>query len=488
MKDSITHWPSKWIFILAAVGSAAGLGNLWRFPFLAYDHGGATFVVALVIANIIIGIPLLTLEVTMGQKIQRGAVDAFGHIKDVFKYIGWTTVILGFLIVSYYMAVVGWGINYFTSSFNLGWGADTESYFFSNILNLSDSVDVLGGVSWSVFTGMLIAWIITYFIIWKGVGSISKVVVWTATLPFVILAILIIRALTLDGAMDGIRYFLIPNWSLLADGQLWLAAFSQTFFSLSLALGVMVTYGAYNRENTEIIKSVLWIALGNLTVSIMSGFVIFGTLGYMALTQGVALPEVVAGGPSLAFVVFPKAISLLPAFNTLIAVLFFGTLLLLAVDSAFSIIEGVVRPFQDRYPNTQPQKLTFIACFIGFLGSIVFTTGAGLYILDIVDHFVLNYGMVIVGLLEAIAVGWFYKDELTDFINKNSDWKIGSWLNVSIKYLIPLFLIVLLVWNIYGEIKTPYGGYPSWALLWLGVVPVVLAPVIGYILDRLTTK
>jgi NSS family neurotransmitter:Na+ symporter len=298
---------------------------------------------------------------------------------------------------------------------------------------------------------------------------------------------LLARAVTLPGAGDGLALYLVPEWAALADPQLWLAAFSQTFFSFSLAFGVMIAYGALNREDTEVTQSVLMIAGGNLLVSIRSGFGIFGTLGYMAQQTGTAITEVVAGGPSLAFVVFPKAISLLPAFNALIAILFFGTLLLLALDSAFSILESVAKVFQDRFPNTTTAKITFVVSILGFLGGIIFSTGAGLYVLDIVDHFVLNYGLVAVALMECIAVGWIWKgSELRDFINKHSNWKVGISWDIAIKVIAPLFLVILLGWNVYTEFQEPYEGYPIWALLWLGVVPLILTPFIAWLLDWLT--
>jgi len=481
------YWPSRWIFILAAIGSAAGLGNIWRFPYLAFEHGGGAFVFALIIANLAIGIPLLALEVGLGQMMQRGAAGAFGAIKKSFRYVGWAALILGFMVLAYYMAVVSWGINYFASSFTLAWSGNAESFFFNDILNISSGVGIVGGISWPVFSGLLLAWALVYFSVWKGVKSISKVVVWTATLPFVILFILILRAVTLDGATEGLKLFLIPDWSALKNPQLWLAAFSQVFFSLSLAFGIMIAYGSLQRKMSEVTKSVLWIAGGNFLVSIMSGFVVFGTLGYMALQKGVPIPDVIAGGPALAFVVFPEAISLLPAFNTLIGVLFFGMLLSLAIDSAFSLLEAFAVALRDRFPKTSTKKVAFILSVIGFTSGLAYTTGAGLYYLDIVDHFIVNYGLVIIGILEALIVGWFWKGgELKKFINERSEWKLRGWWDASIKFVIPVFLTILLVWNIINELKIPYEGYPSWALLYIGILPLVLVPLIAYAVDRLT--
>ncbi len=483
------HWPNRWIFILAAVGSAAGLGNLWRFPYMAYEHGGGAFVLALIIANIVIGIPLLALEVGMGQMTQKGAPDAFATIRKSFKYLGWFAMIGGLIVLSYYMAVMGWGVNYLASAFQLGWSADPSGFFFGDVLNLSDGPGIIGGISWPVFTGFIIAWVILYFCVWKGVESVSKVVKWSATLPFVILAILLVRALTLDGAMEGLKVFLIPDWPALQDPMLWMAAFSQVFFSLTLAFGVMIAYGSLNNKKVDITGSVVWIVLGNFLVSLMSGFVVFGTLGYMALTQGVGITEVVAGGPALAFVVFPQAITLLPALNSFVAVIFFLMVLTLGIDSAFSVFEAFAVPLKDRFPKLSTKKLSLILSAVAMGLGVIFTTGAGLYYLDIVDHFVVNYGFVIVGILEAIAVGWFMKgDKLKKYINKTSKLQLGALWSFAIKFFIPGFLTILLGYTVYTEINAPYEGYPMWALLCVGVLPLALAPFIGAIMDKMTSK
>ena len=489
MEKSRQHWPSRWIFILAAVGSAAGLGNLWRFPYLAYEHGGGTFVLVLLLANLIVGIPLLSLEVGLGQKMQTAAPGAFGAIKDKFKYVGWFAVMVSVMVLTYYMSVMGWGVNYFASAFNLGWGEDTSAHFFGNVLQLSDGAGVMGGISWPVLTGMIVAYILTYFSVWKGVRSVSKVVKWTATIPFVILAILLLRAVTLEGAASGLELFFIPDWSALSDPKLWIAAFSQVFFSLSLAAGVMVAYGSYNKKKQDITGSVFWIVAGNFLVSLMSGVVVFGTLGYMALQQGVPVTDVVAGGPSLTFVTFPLAISLLPALNSLIAVIFFLMVLTLGIDSAFSLLESFASPIVERYKGVSTKKVMLIITSIIFVFSIPFATKAGLYYLDILDHFVVNYAFVTVGILEALVVGWFWKgNDLLDFINENSKFKMGTGWNIAIKFVIPIFLTVLLVTNLITEFKAPYEGYPTWALIYVGALPVILMPFIGAGIDKLTSK
>ena len=483
------HWPNNWVFILAAIGSDAGIGNLWRFPFLAYDHGGAAFVVAMIVANLLIGIPLLALETGLGQMMQKGAADAFGAIKKSFRFLGWTALMMGFMVLSYYMAVVGWGINFFASAFTLSWGADTQDFFLNTVLQLSPGVSEMGGFSWPVVAGFLLAWVLVYFIVWKGVKGISKVVVWTATLPFALLAILIVRAITLPGAGEGLELFFLPDWSALLSTELWLAAFSQVFFSLSLAFGIMVAYGSLKKRDSEMLNGVAWITLGNFLVSIMSGIVVFATLGYMALQQNVPVTEVVAGGPALVFIVLPQAINLLPALNEVVAVLFFGAVLLLAIDSAFSLLEAVTTTVRNRFPSASTKKVAFVVSVFGVIAGLIFTTKAGLYYLDIIDHFIVNYGLVIVGILEALVVAYFWKGgELRKFIQDRSSWRMDVWWDFSIKFFIPVFLTIFLVINIVNELKAPYEGYPVAAIIWMGVVPIILAPFIGAILDKLTTN
>lgn len=483
------QWPNRFIFILAAVGSAAGIGNLWRFPYLAYEYGGAAFVFAVVVANLLIGIPLLAAEVGLGQMQQKAAPDAWKQMKNGLKYLGWFTVTIGFFVLAYYMAVLAWGVAYIGSSFTLAWGDDPSGYFFDEILQLSDGPETLGGFSWPVVIGMCAIWAFLYFSVWKGVESVSKVILWTATLPFVILALLIVRAVSLEGAMDGLRLFFVPDWSALADPKLWMAAFSQVFFSLSLAGGLMIAYGSFKVRGSEITKSIVWVAIGNFSVSIMSGVVVFGTLGYMAFAQGVPIAEVVQGGPSLAFVTFPMAITLMPAWNEIIAVVFFLMLLTLGIDSAFSIFEAFATAFKDRFPNVSVKKITLIIASPCALLSLLFTSGAGLYYLDIADHFLVNYGMVSVGLLEAVAIGWLLKsDSLKHFINEVSEWKWGAYWDLTLKFLIPGFLGYLLLYNLIDEFREPYEGYAPWALICLGVFPVISAPVIGAIAEKLTGR
>jgi len=416
----------------------------------------------------------------LGQKIQKGAVDSLASIKKRLSGLGWWALFTAFIVISYYVVIMSWSLVYLFASFGTQWSEDPESYFFDNVLQLSDGIGSIGSVVPAIFIGLLISWILIYFAVWKGIKSVSKIVMFTVPIPIILLIVLMVRAVTLDGAMIGITQYLTPDFNALFDSEIWIAAFSQIFFSLSLAFGIMIAYSSYNKKDSDINKNAFTIGITNSVVSILAGFVVFGTLGFMAENQGVAFDEVVASGPGLAFIAFPKALSLMP-FATLFSILFFLTLLTLAIDSAFSLVEAINTTISDKI-KMKKQHIALIVCTLCFLAGIVYTTNAGLYILDIVDHFITNVSLIVIGILECIAVGWIFgAEKMRKYINKVSDFKIGVWWNATIKYIIPISLSVILALQLKLEFMENYGGYPDWAIMmgWLFVlVPLTLAFII----------
>ena len=462
------RWSSKHIFIFAAIGSAVGLGNVWRFPYLAGKYGGGAFLIPYIIMLFILGVPLLIMEFAIGQRMQVGAIGSFKKIKHKLSGLGLGAVLCGFVVVSYYAVVMAWCLLYFLYSFTLRWGTNTKEFFFTNILHLSESVGDTGYISVEIIFALVVVWALVYFSVWKGVRSVGKVVLVTMPLPVILLIVLLIRGITLPGASEGIIFYLKPNFAALFDFEVWSAAMSQIFFTLSLAFGIMIAYASFQHESSDITKSALVISLTNSGISIIAGLAVFSTLGYMAAKSGIPISELAASGPSLAFIVFPEALSLIPL-APFFAALFFLMLITLAIDSAFSLVEAVSTVVHDRYPHVRKEDISLYVCVIGFTSGIIFTTFAGLYYLDITDHFITNYGLVVVGLLEAWAIGWLYRaDKLRDYINKVSDIKIGKWWDVLIKFVIPVCLLVLLIASLYKDIGTPYGGYPQWAIFTFG--------------------
>ncbi|MBU90544.1 sodium-dependent transporter [Candidatus Woesearchaeota archaeon] len=474
-------WPSRTAFIYAAIGSAVGLGNIWRFPFLAEKFGGGAFLIPFLIALFVAGIPLLILEFALGQKIQKGAVDSLASIKKKLSGVGWWALFTAFIVISYYVVIMAWSLIYLFTSFGVQWSENPEGYFNDNVLQkseeLSSTLLSVGGIVPSIFISLLVCWILIYFCVWKGIKSVSKIVMWTVPLPIILLIVLLIRAFTLDGAMVGIAEYITPDFSAIFDAEVWIAAVSQVFFSLSIAFGVMIAYSSYNKKGSDINKNAFTVGIADTVIAIIAGFVVFGTLGFMAEQQGVAFDEVVASGPGLAFVAFPKALSLMP-FASLFGILFFLTLLTLAIDSAFSLVEAIATTIKDK-TKISKEKIAFIVCFLCFLAGIIYTTNAGLYLLDVVDHFLTNISLIVIGILECIAVGWIFgAEKMRKYINKVSDFKIGTWWNTTIKYIIPISLAIILALQLKLEFIANYEGYPDWAILigWLAVlVPLVIA-------------
>lgn len=265
--------------------------------------------------------------------------------------------------------------------------------------------------------------------------------------------------------MQGWGLYLNPAWDAMGDPQVWTAAFSQIFFTLTLAFGVMITYSSYRDRAEDIVQDTWITALVNSAVSLLSGFVVFGVLGYMATQTETPLRELAQqSGPGLAFVVFPEALSLMPL-PWLFSLLFFLMLFTLGIDSAFSLVEAINTAFTDRTETIKTEKISFWVCLFGFLAGIIYTTRAGLYFLDIIDHFVTNYDLILVGILQTILVGWIYgAEKLRREINEVSSWTLVKGWNWILKYIIIAVLTLLLLTQFQTDLTTPYGDYPAWAL------------------------
>jgi NSS family neurotransmitter:Na+ symporter len=471
--------------VLAAVGSAVGLGNLWRFPYIVYDSGGAVFLIPWLIALVTAGFPLLVLEMAVGcwgraRWDVNGAPAAFGDIRPGMRWIGWGTLANGFIICCFYAVVMGWTIIYLVKSLSLAWGSDAEAHFFKEVLQISSGPGDVTKMVPVLLVGVVVAWILIYLSIFKGTKVVSKIVMWTVPLPVVIIVLFVIRGLTLPGALEGVAFYLRPEWGKLLDQRVWLSAYSQVFFSITLAFGVMPAYASYLPKNSDINANAIWVTALDAAISFIAGFAVFTVLGFLAVQQGVAVSEVVSSGPGLAFVTYPTAISLMPYLPALFGFLFFLTLLTLAVDSAFSLVEAVVAGFHDYMP-VKRETISLITCVLALLGGLLFCTDAGLYWLDIVDRHINNFGLTIFGLFECVAIGWLFgAEKMREFMNSTSDFSVGRWWNVCIKYVTPIVLIFMIATEFVQRIRVPYEGYPQWALFVGGWGVVILAFAVAF--------
>ncbi len=465
------QWKSRMGFILAALGSAVGLGNIWRFSYLCYKNGGGAFLVPYLIALFVVGIPLMILELGIGHRMRGSAPMTFAKVNRNWEWCGWWAVICAmFGIMLYYSTVISWCFNYVFFSFDLRWGIDANHFFFQEFLKISSGPGEIGDIISPIVLGLIgvwaFSWLIVFFGVQKGVERANKIFM---PLLLVLTIVLVVLSVRLEGAMEGIKVYLTPNFDLLTKKQVWIDAFSQIFFTLSLSFGIMITYASYLPRKVNIVKDAYIISLGNCLFSFISGFAVFGTLGYMSHATGKPVSEVVSQAIGLAFVTYPQAISLMPKmFCNFFGVLFFGSLVVAGLSSAVSLIEAFSSAVIDKFHY--PRKVVVsVVCIAGFFGSIIFTSQSGLFWIDIVDHFINQYGLILVGIFQCILLGWIFKlSKLREHINHAGGIVLRRWWEVCIKFVTPIVLILLFINNLQKELSSPYEGYPWEAIILIG--------------------
>ena len=470
---------------MAAVGSAVGLGNVWRFPYVCYENGGGAFLIPYFVALFTAGIPLLILELSIGHWARGSPPAAFKKISKKFEWIGWWTVLIPFAVATYYVAVMAWCFSYMIYSIDLRWGSDAGS-FFTNFLNDTGNPAIIGNLSIPVLLGLIAVWLCVFLILYKGVKRIGKIVALTVPIPTVLLIILTIRGLTLPGAMEGLSYYLTPNFTALSDVNVWIAAYAQVFFSLSLAQGIMITYASFLKRKSDITNNAFIIALADAGTAFLAGFAVFSIVGYLSVTQGIGISELSLSGPGLTFVTYPTAIGLLPFAAALFGVSFFIALLTFGIDSAFSMIEPISASANEKWKISKA-KATGIMCTLGFFLSVIFATGGGIHWLTILDQYITEFGLVTIGLVECIALGWIYRaHKIREHANKTSEIIIGLWWDYLIKFIIPAVLLILLSFSVYNNITTKvYPEYPAWTLVAAGIIPVILLFFISFLMMKI---
>ncbi|PWI34989.1 sodium-dependent transporter [Vibrio albus] len=478
------QWGSRAGFILAAVGSAVGLGNIWRFPYMAYENGGGAFLIPYLFAMITAGIPFMILEFSMGQKNRGSAPITLGKINAKFEWLGWFQIGIAATIAVYYVAVIGWAISYFGMSFDQSWGTDTNAYFFGEYLGLGDNSPTnLGGMQWKIAGAMVLAWAITYAAIAGGVkAGIERAAKIMMPVLFIMVVGLIARMIFLPGALDGVNYLFQPDFSKIMDMKVWAAAYGQIFFTLSIGFAIMLAYSSYLPEKSDINNNAFMTVLLNCGFSIIAGIMIFSVLGYMAQEQGKPLTDVVSAGVGLAFVTLPAAINLLPA-PYILGPLFFLALVVAGLSSQISIIEAVVSAVIDKM-NWTRKKAASLVCGIGFIISMAFATDGGLLLLDLVDHFVNNVGILTSCLIEIVLMAWLVKlADIRAYVNKYSDFTITGWFELCLRFITPIMLAIIVSTNFIDLVSDGYGGYAKFELMTLGWGLIALLAVVGIIIN-----
>jgi len=476
MKKGLTvghrpQWNTHTGFLLAAIGSAIGLGNIWRFPYLCYKNGGGAFLVPYFLALVIVGIPFMILEISLGHKMRGSAPASYARVSTRWEWLGWWQVLfVMFGIGLYYTVVIAWCFYYFLLSFGLNWGADPNAFFFNDFLMISEGPFEVGKIRLPILFSLAIVWFSNWFIVFRGVEKgLEKANKLFMPLLFLLILILMGWSINLPGSAEGIGVYLKPDFEKLKDIGVWIDAVSQIFFTLSIAFGILIAYASYLPKKSQIAKDSVTISIANCSFSLIAGVGVFSVLGYMAHKLSLPIDKVVSKSIGLAFVVFPKAIGMLPAFSQLFGVLFFGCLVIAGLSSSVSILEAFTSATIDKFHYSRKTVVSVLAA-AGLFGSTIFATQGGLFWLDIVDHFLTQYGLVLGGILECILIGWIYKAYvLREHINSVCQLRLLSWWDYAVKIVIPATLAVILVNGFLKEVTSPYEGYPWLAIVLIGI-------------------
>uniref|UniRef100_A0A672QGM7 Transporter n=1 Tax=Sinocyclocheilus grahami TaxID=75366 RepID=A0A672QGM7_SINGR len=482
-------WASKLDFLLSVAGGFVGLGNVWRFPYLCYKNGGGAFLIPYFIFLFGGGLPVFFLEVALGQFTSEGGITCWEKLCPIFTGIGYASIVIVSLLNIYYIVILAWGLYYLFQCFQpelpwascnnkwntencvedtlrknkTFWGAVNATNFTSpvtefwerNVLSISDGIEQVGHIKWDLALCLLAVWVICFFCIWKGVKSTGKVVYVTATFPF------------------GIKFYLYPNVTRLGDPEVWIDAGTQIFFSYAICLGAMTSLGSYNKYKYNCYRDCLLLGGLNSATSFVSGFAIFSVLGFMAQEQGVDIADVAESGPGLAFIAYPKAVSMMPL-PTFWAILFFIMLLLLGLDSQFVEVEGQITSLVDLYPSFlrkgyRREIFIAIVCFVSYLLGLTMVTEGGMYVFQLFDYYAASGVCLLwVAFFECIAVAWVYgADNFYDAIEEMIGYRPNPWMKWSWTVITPFLCVGCFVFSLVKYMPLRYNKvyeYPDWSI------------------------
>ncbi|XP_052080733.1 sodium- and chloride-dependent glycine transporter 1-like [Mytilus californianus] len=532
-KQERANWGSQVEFILTCVGFAVGLGNVWRFPYLCFKNGGGAFLIPYFICMVIIGIPMFYLELCLGQFCSLGPLKVW-RINPLFKGLGLAMIIVSALVAIYYAVIIAYCLYFLVASMQseVPWkycdnnwntcdcrdGNQNESlidpwngtrpeclnmtythtksasdeYFNHKVLEKTSGMDDMQGVKWNLTLCNLFVWLLTFIVLSRGIKSLGKVVYFSAIFPYILLTALLIRGLLLEGHMEGINFYLTPDWSKLSEASVWSDAAVQIFYSLGTCQGGLIAMASYNQFKNNTLRDSLLIPVINCLTSFYAGFVIFSVLGFMAHKKNTSVDQVVDEGPGLAFVVYPEALAQMPI-SPLWAVLFFIMMMTLGFSSLFSITETVITGLVDQmgdFVEKSSRRLyifRFCICAIFFLLGLPMTTKGGMYILNLLDKSVGGFPLLVVGFVELLVIIYIYgylrlKSDIEMMLGRGIPVTIGffyfapTWCFIAPIALLVVIVLKALQWKPYT--LDDY-VYPDWAtaLSWLIVAfPIVFIP------------
>ncbi|CAD7090230.1 unnamed protein product [Hermetia illucens] len=509
-EDERESWDSKLTFLLATIGYAVGLGNVWRFPYLAQKNGGGAFLVPYFVMLFIQGIPIFYLELAVGQRLRKGAIGVWNQISPFLGGIGISSAVVSYIVALYYNTIIAWCLIYFLHSFEspLPWAecptrlyknytydlepecvasSPTQYYWYRSTLMSSSSVNEPEQFNYYMALALVVSWFLVYICMVQGITSSGKIVYITAIFPYIVLIIFFFRGITLKGASDGILHLFTPRWEEVLEPVVWLEAGTQIFFSLGLAFGGLIAFSSYNPANNNCYRDALLVSLTNCGTSMFAGVVVFSVIGFKAhatfdrcvehrnemlsinKTKGLPVCDLQeelansASGTGLAFIIFTEAINQFPGAQ-LWAVLFFLMLFTLGIDSQFGTLEGVATSLVDMklFPNLPKEYIIGGLCCSCCAISMCFAHGAGSYIFQLMDSFAGNFPLLIIALCECLSISYIYGvRRFADDIELMTGSRPSLYWMFCWKYLSPIAMITILCASVF-ELATNGSSYPAW--------------------------
>ena len=483
---------SRSVFVFAAIGSAVGLGNIWRFPFVAYGNGGGAFLIPYLVALLTAGLPLLFLDYAIGHRFRGSAPLSFRRMRRWSEPIGWFQVFICIVIAVYYAVIIAWAACYAWFSVSEAWGSGYEesaAFFSDTFLKAGGGdfgLDFVPTIAWV----LLATWVLTIGVLLAGVQKgIGRTAQFFVPILIVLFVAMVVRSLFLDGATDGLNQFFTPSWSALKDPTVWIAAYSQIFFSLSVAFGIMLTYTSYLKPRTNLTTSGLVVGFSNSAFEVLAGIGVFASLGFLVQSsQGAVGWSDVSGGPGLAFIAFPALISEMPG-GPVFGVVFFLCLILAGLTSLISIVEVVVSSLRDKLDLNRTTATLAIGVPIAVVSMLLMPVRTGLQTLDILDKFINNLGIVGIALVMIICVGYVMRElpALRDHLNSVSTWKVGRFWIFCVAGLTVVVLAVTLFMELKSLVQEGYEGYSSsaigvwgWGMMVVGIVFAIVLAVLPW--------
>lgn len=496
-------WNNKLDFLFSCISLSVGLGNVWRFPYLCYKNGGGAFLVTYTIAMIFCGIPMFYQEVAIGQYLGSGGMTFVGQLCPIFKGVGYATMTIVFLLDVYYCIIIAWTLFYLISTFSilphLPWAhcnnfwntpacienatqhqinatiskrvaSPVEEYFDHAVLGISSGIEDIGGMQWSLFVCLIVGWILIYSIIRKGLHQSGKIIWFTAIFPYVVLLILLGRAVTLQGASAGLMYYITPRWEELLSPIPWMDGATQIFFAYSIGCGALPALGSFNKFHHNCYKDALITCVINTLTSLLAGCVTFSILGHIAEEYGANVGDVVKSGPGLVFLTYPEVVLKLPG-AALWAGIFFLMLIMLGIDSEFCLVESFITGVVDNWSETlrpHRDKFTVVICVVMFLLGVPMVTHGGMYIFQLMDYYSASgMSLLWVCFFQTVAISWIFGvEQLADCIEQMIGSRPNKFWTLCWKYCAPCVMLAIFIFQCVQFQPLVYGGgytYPKWA-------------------------